>query len=65
MAYSVMWKACQRRLYSWLSSKCGLPICVVGVLLIVISALQFGEVNTLTLARVATQSSPQVLTQFL
>lgn len=45
MASSVVWKACQRRLYSWLSSKCGLPICVVGVLLALISALQFGEVG--------------------
>ena len=44
---TVVWKACQRRLYSWLSSKCGLPVCVVGVLLALISALQFGEVRVL------------------
>lgn len=47
MAKSAVWKACQRRLYSWLSSKCGLPVCVVGILLATISALQFGEVGLL------------------
>ena len=39
------WKLFQRKLYSWLSSKCGLPICIVGLLLAVISAFQFGEVS--------------------
>ena len=39
------WKLFQRKLYSWLSSKCGLPICIVGLLLAIISAFQFGEVS--------------------
>ena len=38
-------KLCQRRLYSWLSSRCGLPICIVGTILLLISTLQFGEVS--------------------
>lgn len=38
-------KLCQRRLYSWLSSRCGLPICIVGTILLLISILQFGEVR--------------------
>ena len=45
------WKLIQRKLYSWLSSKCGLPVCVVGLLLVLISALQFGEVGRGTDAR--------------
>ena len=40
-------KLCQRRLYSWLSSRCGLPVCVVGTILLVVSVLQFGEVREL------------------
>lgn len=48
MSSSVMWKACQRRLYSWLSSRCGLPLCVMGVLFAIISAFQFGEVRHYT-----------------
>lgn len=39
------WKLFQRKLYSWLSSKCGLPVCIVGLLLVLISAFQFGEVS--------------------
>ena len=38
-------KLCQRQIYSWLSSKCGLPVCIVGLLVAVISAFQFGEVS--------------------
>ena len=38
-------KLCQRRLYSWLSSRCGLPVCIVGTILLLISILQFGEVS--------------------
>lgn len=38
-------KLCQRQIYSWLSSKCGLPICIIGLLVAVISAFQFGEVS--------------------
>lgn len=38
-------KLCQRQVYSWLSSRCGLTICVVGVFLVLVSALQFGEVS--------------------
>ncbi|KAL5473976.1 hypothetical protein EMCRGX_G028546 [Ephydatia muelleri] len=37
-------KLCQRQVYSWLSSRCGLTICVVGIFLVLVSALQFGEV---------------------
>ena len=37
-------KLCQRRLYSWLSSRCGLPVCIIGSVLLLISVLQFGEV---------------------
>lgn len=40
-------KLCQRRLYSWLSSRCGLPVCIVGTILLVVSVLQFGEVREL------------------
>jgi len=38
-------KLCQRQIYSWLSSKCGLPVCIVGLLIAIISAFQFGEVS--------------------
>ena len=38
-------KLCQRRLYSWLSSRCGLPVCIVGSILLLVSVLQFGEVG--------------------
>lgn len=38
-------KLCQRQIYSWLSSRCGLPVCIVGLLVALVSALQFGEVG--------------------
>lgn len=38
-------KLCQRRLYSWLSSRCGVPICIIGGVLLLVSVLQFGEVG--------------------
>ncbi len=40
-------KLFQRKLYSFVSSKWGLPICVLGVLLLLISVFQFGEVRRL------------------
>lgn len=37
-------KVLQRKLYSWLSSRKGIPLCIFGLLLLAISAFQFGEV---------------------
>ena len=39
-------KICQRQLYTWLSSRRGIPVLVIGVLVVVISLLQFGGVRT-------------------
>ena len=43
--FSKVGKICQRRLYTWLSSRCGIPVLVVGALVAVISLLQFGGVS--------------------
>ena len=40
-------KLFQRKLYSWLSSRRGLPLCIIGLLVLSISAFQFGEVSTI------------------
>ena len=40
-------KLLQRKLYTFVSSKWGLPVCVLGVLLLLISIFQFGEVRRL------------------
>ncbi len=43
--FSRVGKICQRRLYTWLSSRCGIPVLVVGALVALISLLQFGGVS--------------------
>ena len=46
-ATSPVAKLLQRKLYTFVSSKWGLPVCVLGVLLLLISIFQFGEVRRL------------------
>ena len=40
-------KLIQRKLYSFVSSKWGLPLCIIGILGLIISAFQFGEVSNI------------------
>ena len=49
-------KLVQRKLYSWLSSRKGLPLCLIGFLVLAISAFQFGEVRSIMIMTIVLSS---------